>query len=101
MFNSHLPFPLARIALHAAATVDPTLNLCTRYPILLTLYIIQYKSHEITSLYFDYLTCWTLSIGIQYYWCYSIITIVSFWAALALSLSFLVLIVAGVPADRG
>ena len=30
-----LPFPLARIARNAAATIDPTLNLCTRYPLLL------------------------------------------------------------------
>ena len=30
-----LPFPKARIARNATATIDPTLNLCTRYPLLL------------------------------------------------------------------
>ena len=30
-----LPFPLVRIARNAAATIDPTLNLCTRHPLLL------------------------------------------------------------------
>ena len=30
-----LPFPRARIARNSAKTVEPTLNLCTRYPLLL------------------------------------------------------------------